>query len=419
MSGNLVVQGTTTTVNQEIVNTSIITSTSVSSPILNGLSTLALQTANTNALYINSNQQVGIGTTSPSWQLDVAQSSNADAGIQFTNSNTGTSAIAEFRASNGTSSAWFGIGGTGYPGYAQIRAGGASIYTSSAAGIGFSADNASGYITFGTGSSAPERMRIDSSGNLGLGTSSPPNYTGYRSFSLNNTAGSLIDIQINGASTGRVQSDSSQGLGLYTLTSSPMLFYTNNTERMRIDSSGNLLVGGTSQLTSSKLSVYGSAAVYNGGVDGTFAEGLNFVYNGNTAQYSTIKNSMSSVATYAGLQFWLGGAGTGTTQWLGYNLTRGQQQWYTNNSLAMTLNSSGQLGIGKTPSYPLHVNGTAAATAFLTGDIIMDNTDENLAPNEVDGTRGHWVLQEGDVNLFLINRITGKKYKFNITEVGE
>ena len=37
--------------------------------------------------------------------------------------------------------------------------------------------------------------------------------------------------------------------------------------------------------------------------------------------------------------------------------------------------------------------------------------------NDVDGSEGHWTMQEGESDMFLINRITGKKYKLNLTEV--
>ena len=37
--------------------------------------------------------------------------------------------------------------------------------------------------------------------------------------------------------------------------------------------------------------------------------------------------------------------------------------------------------------------------------------------NEVDGTWGQYTIQEGEEDLFLINRRSGKKYKFNLTEV--
>ena len=50
-----------------------------------------------------------------------------------------------------------------------------------------------------------------------------------------------------------------------------------------------------------------------------------------------------------------------------------------------------------------------------TGDMHLNNM--NTGGNEVDGSEGHWTLQEGSDDLFLINRNTGKKYKFNLTEV--
>ena len=39
------------------------------------------------------------------------------------------------------------------------------------------------------------------------------------------------------------------------------------------------------------------------------------------------------------------------------------------------------------------------------------------AANDVDGTWGNYTIQEGEEDLFLINRRSGKKYKFNLTEV--
>ena len=63
---------------------------------------------------------------------------------------------------------------------------------------------------------------------------------------------------------------------------------------------------------------------------------------------------------------------------------------------------------------------------IYTGDLQLSNvsgsTDQNgesITPvgNEVDNTQGTWTIQEGLNDLFLINRINGKKYKFNLTEV--
>ena len=51
---------------------------------------------------------------------------------------------------------------------------------------------------------------------------------------------------------------------------------------------------------------------------------------------------------------------------------------------------------------------------IYTGDLNLSNEG---SANDVDGTWGQYTIQEGENDLFLINRRTGKKYKFNLTEV--
>ena len=46
------------------------------------------------------------------------------------------------------------------------------------------------------------------------------------------------------------------------------------------------------------------------------------------------------------------------------------------------------------------------------GDMILDNTTRQKGPNNVDGTRGKWRIQEGQSNLYIINELTGTKYRF-------
>tara|TARA_R100000406_G_scaffold90987_1_gene78371 strand:- start:339 stop:1148 length:810 start_codon:yes stop_codon:yes gene_type:complete len=60
-------------------------------------------------------------------------------------------------------------------------------------------------------------------------------------------------------------------------------------------------------------------------------------------------------------------------------------------------------------------NGITVTGAVTTQDINMSNLSS--LPNEVDNTQGSWSIQEGADDLFLINRVSGKKYKFNLTEV--
>jgi hypothetical protein len=52
---------------------------------------------------------------------------------------------------------------------------------------------------------------------------------------------------------------------------------------------------------------------------------------------------------------------------------------------------------------------------IYTGDIELSN--DGTVGNEVDGTTGQWTIQEGEEDLFLLNRKSGKKYKFLLQKV--
>ena len=51
---------------------------------------------------------------------------------------------------------------------------------------------------------------------------------------------------------------------------------------------------------------------------------------------------------------------------------------------------------------------------IYTADLQLSNKGSS---NDVDGTWGSYTIQEGESDLFLINKRNGKKYKFNLTEV--
>ena len=51
---------------------------------------------------------------------------------------------------------------------------------------------------------------------------------------------------------------------------------------------------------------------------------------------------------------------------------------------------------------------------IYTGDLNLSNEGST---NSVDGTWGSYTIEEGENDLFLHNKRTGKKYKFNLTEV--
>jgi len=47
----------------------------------------------------------------------------------------------------------------------------------------------------------------------------------------------------------------------------------------------------------------------------------------------------------------------------------------------------------------------------------LDLSNEAKGANDIDGTWGHYTIVEGESDLFLKNNRSGKKYKFNLTEV--
>ena len=110
--------------------------------------------------------------------------------------------------------------------------------------------------TAGNVATFTERMRIDSSGNVGIGVSSPADTAAY--------GGKVLDIKgptyLRDTSGGSNYFSSGVVGGATYLqangTGNFIAFSVNNAERMRIDSSGNLIVGTTATTFNERLSVY-------------------------------------------------------------------------------------------------------------------------------------------------------------------
>ena len=237
-----------------------INATGTAGSVANGLfapasNTLGFTTNATQRIHINSSGDVGIGTASPGYRLDV-QGGNA-----------------RIYAGGGGSSLEIGTGATGNQ-YAFIDFVGDTTYSDY--GLRLIRDNAgansnsilrhrgTGYLSMWTEDAAPlvfttnnvERLRVDSSGNVGIGVSGP--------------AQNLHIYSASAYATTRIQSGSQfldlahTGSDAYiTNTAGATIFYTGGSEKARLTSAGYLGIGTSSP--TAPLSVAAGASSYTSG----------------------------------------------------------------------------------------------------------------------------------------------------------
>ena len=95
------------------------------------------------------------------------------------------------------------------------------------------------------------------------------------------------------------------------------------------------------------------------------------------------------------------------------NLDNDSVEFGTSNSIKLELQDAGHLLPSADGSYDLGGSSNRWRNVY-TSDLNLSNEG---GANDVDGTYGSYTIQEGHHDLFLINKRTGKKYKFALTEV--
>jgi len=209
----------------------------------------------TQAMTLTAAGDLGVGVTSPFTRFDSASART-----------TTLNSIASFNTmpASVTDTTAFAVGvGGGINFRAQLSS---SAYSTYAAIWSYrESANVSDYkgsLIFGTADNSlgypVERARIDSSGNLLVG-SATASASGLLSVAVGNATGGSVKAQDTDGAVVEMQASGSTTY-LYSITNHPLTFGTNNTERARIDSSGNLLVGTTSNTNTSKIFVLATSS---------------------------------------------------------------------------------------------------------------------------------------------------------------
>jgi hypothetical protein len=202
-----------------------------------------------NLFWDNTNKRLGIGTTSPTEILDISKNQNAGTILGISNTNSGAGAYAEVKMTSQAGS--FSVGAESF---------------ASLGGAAYLWNTANTDLIFATDST--ERMRITSTGKVGIGTTTPDARLSLGSGNGNKSlfiyedgmdafglGGANSEFRIFGAASGT----NHLSFGKYVKSSNTF------TEQMRISNAGNVGIGTTSP--NEKLEVNGNIRLtgLNGG----------------------------------------------------------------------------------------------------------------------------------------------------------
>ena len=205
------------------------------------------------------------------------------------------------------------------------------------------------FSTTADGASSPtERMRLDSSGRLGIGTTSPAVLFHLSSASTGTTANSNVIATVRSQASGRdsnIQIGDGTDFAYLGALSGNLYFSTANTERARIDSSGKLLVN-TSSTSSTCLADFRSLPGLTGGTTVAFSRG-----DGGTAadqELGTLlfTNSSGNRAASIAVQTATGWGGAGSADYPGKIIFSTTADGASAPTPCATIDQSGRLLVG-------------------------------------------------------------------------
>jgi len=275
-------------------------------------------------------ESLGIGTSSVAFPLDVATSS----------STTNDAVVVARISANTTGTAANNFGAA--LNFSGEDASGSLRDLATINGIYTNATNRSSALTFKTRENLgalTERMRISSSGNVGIGTSSPARKLQVESdnnrvVSVKYTDGQYAFVTFSDNTT------TDDGTVRVGADGNDLLSFAGGSERMRIDSSGNVGIGTSSPANKLDVNISTNARGY-------FADNIGEVGSGNFALQ--VINSAGSALKPLGFR-------------------AEDIRFATGSSERMRIDSSGNVGIGtSSPSRQLHINDTSEANIRLQG----------------------------------------------------
>ena len=211
-----------------------------------------------------------------------------------------------------------------------------------------------------------------------------------------NTSNSYIDNQATGHIFIRNNVDTDFGANIYiqpksgessisAINDGAVELYYNGNKKFETNSNGVSITG---RITSSSFGNQGDFS----GQFGRIRVGADTY--GNTIRCVTDTNF--NLASNNTIAFYIGGATDGTSFGTGI-------AFFDSSGLLPSTSNTYDLGAGSRRWRNIYTN-----------DLNLSNEG---GKNDVDGTWGNYTIQEGESDLFLINKRNGKKYKFNLTEV--